>query len=109
MIKGIGPHFAGRLVAAFGEAVFDVSERTPQRLPEVDGIGKTRLGRITAGWSEQKAIREIMVVHPSTPPFRAVWLKLDVPHIEPMSKSIAHDFTKARSGPTPSRSSRAPI
>ena len=61
MIKGIGPHFAGRLVAAFGEAVFDVIERTPQRLLEVDGIGKTRLGRITAGWSEQKAIREIMV------------------------------------------------
>ena len=61
MIKGIGPHFAGRLVAAFGETVFDVIERTPQRLLEVDGIGKTRLGRITAGWSEQKAIREIMV------------------------------------------------
>jgi len=61
MIKGIGPHFAGRLVAAFGEAVFDVIERTPQRLLEVDGIGRTRLERITAGWSEQKAIREIMV------------------------------------------------
>jgi exodeoxyribonuclease V alpha subunit len=61
MIKGIGPHFAGRLVAAFGEAVLDVIERTPQRLLEVDGIGKTRLKRITAGWSEQKAIREIMV------------------------------------------------
>ena len=61
MIKGIGPHFAGRLVAAFGETVFDVIERTPERLLEVDGIGKTRLGRITVGWSEQKAIREIMV------------------------------------------------
>jgi hypothetical protein len=32
MIKGIGPHFAGRLVAAFGETVFDVIERTPERL-----------------------------------------------------------------------------
>jgi len=61
MIKGIGPHFAGRLVAVFGEAVFDVIERSPERLLEVDGIGKTRLKRITAGWSEQKSIREIMV------------------------------------------------
>jgi exodeoxyribonuclease V alpha subunit len=61
MIKGIGPHFAGKLVAAFGETVFDVIESTPHRLLEVDGIGKTRLGRITTGWSEQKAIREIMV------------------------------------------------
>ena len=61
MIKGIGPHFAGRLVAAFGENVFDVIEQAPDRLLEVDGIGKTRLARITGGWSEQKAIREIMV------------------------------------------------
>jgi exodeoxyribonuclease V alpha subunit len=61
MIKGIGPHFAGKLVAAFGEDVFDVIERTPHRLLEVEGIGKTRLHRITVGWSEQKAIRDIMV------------------------------------------------
>jgi exodeoxyribonuclease V alpha subunit len=61
LIKGIGPHFAKRLVAAFGEAVFDIIEKTPRRLIEVDGIGETRLARITAGWADQKAIREIMV------------------------------------------------
>jgi exodeoxyribonuclease V alpha subunit len=61
MIKGIGPHFAGKLVAAFGEAVFDVIERTPERLLELDGIGRSRLKRITATWAEQKAIRVIMV------------------------------------------------
>jgi exodeoxyribonuclease V alpha subunit len=61
LIKGIGPHFAKRLVAAFGEAVFDVIEKTPRRLLEVDGIGATRLVRITAGWADQKAIREIMM------------------------------------------------
>jgi exodeoxyribonuclease V alpha subunit len=61
LIKGIGRHFADRLVKAFGEGVFDVIERTPERLLEVDGIGKTRLQRITSGWAEQKAIREIMV------------------------------------------------
>jgi exodeoxyribonuclease V alpha subunit len=61
MIKGIGPHFAGKLVTAFGEAVFDVIEGTPHRLLEIDGIGKARLERIAAGWSEQKTIREIMV------------------------------------------------
>jgi hypothetical protein len=61
LIKGIGPHFAKRLVAAFGEAVFDVIEKTPCRLLEVGGIGEVRLARITAGWADQKAIREIMV------------------------------------------------
>jgi len=61
LIKGIGPHFAKRLVAAFGEAAFDVIETAPRRLLEVVGIGATRLARITAGWADQKAIREIMV------------------------------------------------
>lgn len=61
MIKGIGPQFAKRLVKTFGEAVFDIIEKTPERLREVDGIGQVRLKRITAGWADQKAIREIMV------------------------------------------------
>ena len=61
LIRGIGPHLADRLVKAFGEGVFDVVERAPARLLEVDGIGKARLQRIISGWAEQKAIREIMV------------------------------------------------
>jgi exodeoxyribonuclease V alpha subunit len=61
LIKGIGRHFADQLVERFGERVFEVIERTPERLLEVAGIGKTRLQRITSGWAEQKAIREIMV------------------------------------------------
>jgi exodeoxyribonuclease V alpha subunit len=61
MIKGIGQHFADKLVAAFGAAVFDVIEHTPERLLEIAGIGKARVKRLTAGWTQQKAIREIMV------------------------------------------------
>ncbi len=61
MVKGIGPHFAKKLVAAFGELVFDVIEQTPERLLELQGIGKKRQQRVTSAWSEQKAIRAIMV------------------------------------------------
>ncbi|HVR28313.1 MAG TPA: ATP-dependent RecD-like DNA helicase [Thermoanaerobaculia bacterium] len=61
LIKGIGRTYARRLVAAFGEAVFDVIERTPDRLREVAGIGPLRAQRIVAGFADQKAIREIMV------------------------------------------------
>lgn len=61
MVKGIGPHFARRLVKTFGEAVFDVIEQTPERLTELDGIGPKRRERITSAWADQKAIREIMV------------------------------------------------
>src|SRR5262245_1108960 len=35
MVRGIGPHFAKKLVQAFGEAVFDVIEQTPHRLTEL--------------------------------------------------------------------------
>src|SRR5215470_15703974 len=60
LIKGIGPVFAQRLVSAFDEAVFEVIEREPHRLFEVEGIGRKRAARITASWADQKAIREIM-------------------------------------------------
>src|SRR4051812_18249689 len=61
MIRGIGPVNAKKLVAAFGEAVFDLIEQEPDRLREVTGIGPKRAARIVAGWAEQKVIREIML------------------------------------------------
>jgi exodeoxyribonuclease V alpha subunit len=61
MIRGIGPVYAKKLVAAFGEAVFDLIEQEPDRLREVTGIGPKRAARIVAGWAEQKVIREIML------------------------------------------------
>src|SRR5919197_2187693 len=61
MAKGIGPHFAKKLVHAFGEAVFDVIEQTPERLTELDGIGPKRKQRVVEAWAAQKVIREIMV------------------------------------------------
>ena len=61
MVRGIGPHFAKKLVQGFGEAVFDVIEHTPQRLLELEGIGPKRKAQVTAAWAEQKVIRHIMV------------------------------------------------
>jgi len=61
MVKGIGPHFAKKLVGAFGERVFDVIEDNPDRLLELPGIGPKRKERVTRAWAEQKVIREIMV------------------------------------------------
>jgi exodeoxyribonuclease V alpha subunit len=61
MVKGIGPHFAKKLVQAFKEDVFDVIEQTPERLTELDGIGPKRKQRVVEAWEAQKIIREIMV------------------------------------------------
>ena len=46
MVKGIGPHFAKKLVRAFGEQVFEVIEHTPERLTELGGIGPKRKQRV---------------------------------------------------------------
>ena len=61
MIRGIGPVYAKRLVKSFGKDVFDIIEASPERLRDVTGIGPMRAAKITAGWADQKAIREIMV------------------------------------------------
>ena len=60
LIKGIGAIFARRLVSTFSDAVFEIIEKEPQRLLQVEGIGPKRAERIIAGWSDQKVIREIM-------------------------------------------------
>ena len=61
LIKGIGPHFAKRLVGTFGEKVFEVIENSPSLLSRVEGIGKIRAKKIISNWAEQKVVREIMV------------------------------------------------
>ena len=61
MIRGVGPVYAGKLVRAFGDKVFDIIEASPERLQEVEGIGPVRAAGILSAWAEQKAVREIMV------------------------------------------------
>ena len=61
MIKGIGPVYAKKLVRAFGQDVFEVIEKEPARLREVTGIGPVREAKIIRGWTDQRAIREIIV------------------------------------------------
>jgi exodeoxyribonuclease V alpha subunit len=61
MVKGIGPVYAKKLVAKFGEGIFDIIERQSARLEDVDGIGPKRRKRIKDAWAEQKVIRQIMV------------------------------------------------
>jgi exodeoxyribonuclease V alpha subunit len=61
MIRGIGPIYASKLVAAFGAEVFELIEQAPERLREVPGIGKVRASRIAQAWADQKVVREIMV------------------------------------------------
>ncbi len=61
LVKGIGPHFARRIVEVFGERTLTVIDESPAFLQEVKGIGKRRLQLIRESWREQKAVRDIMV------------------------------------------------
>jgi len=61
LVKGVGPHFAKCMVKAFGEKVFEVIDKTPERLTELPGIGPSRRAKIIQSWGDQKTIREIVV------------------------------------------------
>jgi exodeoxyribonuclease V alpha subunit len=61
LIKGIGPVMAGRIVKQFGKQTLDVIEKNIDRLAEVDGIGKKRIGMIKKAWDEQQEIRDVML------------------------------------------------
>ncbi|MDR2391490.1 MAG: ATP-dependent RecD-like DNA helicase [Planctomycetota bacterium] len=61
LIKGIGPHFAKKLVQRFGKDIFDVIENEAWRLETIRGVGEKRRRLINAAWEEQKHVREIMV------------------------------------------------
>jgi exodeoxyribonuclease V alpha subunit len=59
MIRSIGPIYASKLVAVFGDQVFEVIEQTPERLREVPGIGPVRGQRISQAWADQKVMHEV--------------------------------------------------
>lgn len=61
LIKGIGPFFAKKLVAAFSDKVFEVIENQPNLLSNLVGIGQVRATSICSNFRDQKIIREIMV------------------------------------------------
>jgi exodeoxyribonuclease V alpha subunit len=61
LIKGIGRHYARKIVEVFGERTLAVIDESPSFLQEIKGIGPRRIQRIRESWREQKAVRAIMV------------------------------------------------
>lgn len=61
LIKGIGPKYAKKIVAQFGENTLEIIERDSGRLIEVPGIGGQRVAMIRAGWEKQKEIKNVML------------------------------------------------
>ena len=61
LIKGIGPEYAKRIVARFGEETVEILDHHSGRLREVPGIGDTRLVRIKKSWEAERGTREVMI------------------------------------------------
>jgi exodeoxyribonuclease V alpha subunit len=61
LIKGIGPKFAERIVNFFGENTLDILDTNPERLLEIQGLGKKRLRSISSCWNQLHSIRSIML------------------------------------------------
>ena len=61
LVKGIGPVMAKRIVKRFKEETLNVIEADINKLIEVEGIGKKRIGMIRKAWDEQKEIRTVMI------------------------------------------------
>ena len=61
LIKGIGPEFATRIVARFGERTLEILDARPERIREVPGIGRSRAEAIKKAWATQRGQREVMV------------------------------------------------
>ncbi|MDF1591736.1 MAG: ATP-dependent RecD-like DNA helicase [Desulfobacterales bacterium] len=60
IIKGIGPVTARRLVDRFGPDTLDIIAQHPQKLCEVDGIGKATAEIIAKAWNDHHVIDSLM-------------------------------------------------
>jgi exodeoxyribonuclease V alpha subunit len=61
LIKGLGPVMAKRIVDHFGPNTLDIIENEIDRLIEVKGVARKRIELVQQAWTEQKAIKDVMV------------------------------------------------
>ncbi|MGD9568196.1 MAG: ATP-dependent RecD-like DNA helicase [Sedimentibacter sp.] len=60
-IKGIGEYTAKKIVEHFKEDTFEIIQKHPERLIEIEGIGEKKAEMIAKSFSEQADIKEIMM------------------------------------------------
>lgn len=60
-IKGVGEKTAERMVSRFGSQILEIMDSDPERLLEVEGIGRAKLRMILDSWQEKREIRGLML------------------------------------------------
>ncbi len=61
LIPGIGPELARRMVEVFGEETLNVLDNAPDRLRQVDGVGRKRIDQIKESWEKHAQQREVYI------------------------------------------------
>lgn len=61
LVKGIGPVYAKKIVDKFGSETLEIIDKFPNRLYEIEGLGKKKILQLKSSWNEQRSIREVMV------------------------------------------------
>ena len=61
-VEGVGPALAGRIVRAFGSETMRIMTEEPERLLDIQGIGKKKLAVISESLREEREINELAVL-----------------------------------------------
>ena len=61
MVPGIGPALAARIVGTFGLQTLRILDESPERLSEVQGLGRKKAQSLATAWTSQRAERDIMI------------------------------------------------
>ena len=61
LVKGIGPVLADRLIEKFGSYTFDVLSNHPEKLREIEGIGKRKANLICKRMEERTEMQNAMI------------------------------------------------
>ncbi len=60
ILKGIGPSTSEKIIARFGEQTFAIMEESPEKLRQIDGIGKKKAALIHSHWQSHHCLTSIM-------------------------------------------------
>lgn len=61
LIPNIGEKMAERIYDAFGDDALKIIDESPERLMEIEGIGKKKLEKIKSAFAEDKSLRDLVV------------------------------------------------
>lgn len=61
MIKGIGEKMANKIIDKFGVDTLDIIQNAPERLQEIEGIGKKKVAQIVESYEEDRELRKIIL------------------------------------------------